>query len=81
MWFREGRGVLETPPNCEYSCEDVGTLKRTARELPDLSKTAHFSIPTEGEKWPRFPRLKSRGPIEALELWTEYVLQLPDFHG
>ena len=30
-----------------------------------LSKTANFSISTEGEKWPPFPRLESRGPIEA----------------
>ena len=66
MWFREERDALETPSNCEYSCEDVGTLKRTVRKLPDLSKTANFSISTEGEKWPPFPRLKGRGPIEAI---------------
>jgi len=65
MWFREVREALEVSSNCEYSCEDVGTLKKTARKLPNLSKTVHFSIATEGEKWPPFPRLKSRGPIEA----------------
>jgi len=66
MWFREDLEALETPPYYENSCEDAGTLKRTAYKLSNLSKTALFSIPIEGEKWPRFPRLKSRGPIEAL---------------
>lgn len=65
MWFREGREALEASSYCEYSREDVGAWKRTAAYLPNLSKTAHFSAPIEGEKWPPFPRLKSRGPIEA----------------
>lgn len=65
MWFREDRGALETPPNSENSREDRRTLQKTPRELKNLSKTANFSISTEAEKWPPFPRLKSRGPIEA----------------
>lgn len=65
MWFREGREALEALLNCEYSCEDVGARKRMTAYLPNLSKTAHFSIPIEGENRPPFPRLKSRGPIEA----------------
>jgi len=31
----------------------------------NLSKMANFSASVGVEKWPRFPRLKSRGPIEA----------------
>ena len=65
MWFREGRDALESPPYCKYSREDVSTLKRAAQKLPNLSKTAHFSIPKEGEKRSPFPWLKSRGSIEA----------------
>lgn len=65
MWFREGREALEALLNCEYSCEDVGAWKSMVAYLPNLSKTDHFSTPIEGEKWPPFPRLKSRGPIEA----------------
>ena len=68
MWFREDRGALEAPHNSENSCEDRRTLKRTPRELRNLSKTANFSISTEAKKWPRFPRLKSRGPIEAKKI-------------
>ena len=75
MWFREGRDALETPPNCEYSCEDVGTLKRTVRKLLNLSKTANFSISTESDKWPPFPRLKSRGPIEASNVVDSPIVQ------
>ena len=32
----------------------------------NLSKKANFSASAGAEKRPRFPRLKSRGPIEAL---------------
>ena len=33
----------------------------------NLSKKANFSASAGAEKRPRFPRLKSRGPIEAAE--------------
>ena len=65
MWFREGREALEASSYCEYSREDVGAHKRVTAYLPNLSKTAHFSTPIEGENRPPFPRLQSRGPIEA----------------
>ena len=32
---------------------------------------ANFSISVEGEKWPPFPWLKSRGPIETYRRLTE----------
>ena len=34
----------------------------------NLSKKANFSASAGAEKRPRFPRLKSRGPIEALHV-------------
>ena len=65
MWFREDRGALEAPLNSENSCEDRRTLSKTPRELTNRSKMAIFSISSEAEKWPPFPRQESRGPIEA----------------
>ena len=42
-------------------CKNV----RGTETKADLSKTAIFSASGEPEKWPLFPRLKRRGPIEA----------------
>jgi hypothetical protein len=53
-----------------------------AAYLPNLSKTAHFSMPIEGEKRPPFPRLKSRGPIEAIRnVRRKDLIMKANFHG
>jgi hypothetical protein len=42
---------------------------------------ANFSISTEAEKWPPFPRLKSRGPIEADLSGVVHLGNAHNFHG
>ncbi len=81
MWFREGREALEASSYCEYSREDVGAHKRVTAYLPNLSKTAHFSTPIKAENRPPFPRLQSRGPIEALVDSCSGLFRMVDFHG
>jgi len=56
-------------------------MKKTTAYLPNLSKTAHFSMPIEGEKWPPFPRLQSRGPIEAGSGKVQSTSAKFNFHG
>ena len=45
----------------------------------NLSKKANFSASAGAEKRPRFPRLKSRGPIEALVCNQNDVKKLDAF--
>jgi len=81
MWFREDRGALEAPLNNENSCEDRRTLSKTRSELTNRSKMAIFSTSPEAEKWPPFPRLKSRGPIEAANFCPIPSQSFKYFHG
>ena len=62
--------MLETIPlhGIHGSIPEVQSLN--AFVSPYLSKNGHFSQAAKAEKRPLFPRLKSRGPIEALPSWA-----------
>lgn len=61
--------ILGGARNDNRKCKKDGFSGHRAlrREAPfmNLSKKANFSASAGAEKRPRFPRLKSRGPIEA----------------
>ena len=62
--------ILGGARNDNRKCKKDGFSGHRAlrREAPfmNLSKKANFSASAGAEKRPRFPRLKSRGPIEAV---------------
>lgn len=68
--------ILGGARNDNRKCKKDGFSGHRAlrREAPfmNLSKKANFSASAGAEKRPRFPRLKSRGPIEASKLVQEF---------
>jgi hypothetical protein len=71
MPFREVRRLLEPQEALETIADNAKRVdfkhqvSRRQAWFTDLSKKATFSRSAEAQKWSPFPRLKSRGPIEA----------------
>lgn len=59
-------GARNDNMNCKRDAFSRRLLSCRLAKLLILSKKANFSASVGAKKWPRFPRLKCRGPIEAL---------------